>query len=87
MDCKTKNGILKICLLAIRGLEGGRKGEPRGPCISHFESPDSKVGKKEVPRFVMFMKGKRKNHRKEKAFWVTFRGRGKKPFVKVCCAT
>lgn len=64
--------------------EAGQKGEPRGPGINDFESPDSKVGKKGVPRFVMFMKGKPKNHRKEKAFWVTFRGRGKKPFLKVC---
>lgn len=67
---KTKNGFLKTCL-SVGIWHRGRKERPRGPGINVFESPDSIVGKEAVSMFVMFMKGKPQNRKKEKA---SFRG-------------
>lgn len=56
------------------GTEGGRGGKSRRLGINAFDSPNSKVGKKGVSRFVVFMERKPQNKKKEKASRVTFGG-------------
>lgn len=71
------------CIFQQAGTrEGGRKEKHRWPSIRAFESLDSKAGEKGKSIFVMFMKGKPKNRKKERASRVAFRERGQKLFSK-----